>query len=334
MAKIITCEEIGEIETYDLEVEHEDHQYYLANGLLTSNSHAIAYSAITYQCAWLLHYYPLEWLAAFLDKEPEGKKEVAITTVKSFGYNIEKADINKSGPFWTFDKASNSLIQPLVNIKGVGTKALEEIIKNRPYIVIEDIMFNDNVDGRKMNKRVLSALAKAGAMRSVLEADDRFESLKHMWLSAIENKSTTLKKLDAQIEEHRGCGEFTKEEFINFQTELTGIYPISEVISTEHLRKFAKLEVEPLGNYEENPFAPCYWAVIRSISFRKTTTTKKDFAIIETIDSTFKPINIKVWNWNKRLDSVVVNGCYMMKVDFSPQWGYSIKNFSKNCLRV
>ena len=35
-----------------------------------NKSHAVAYSILSFQCAWLLNYYPECWTAAFLDKEP------------------------------------------------------------------------------------------------------------------------------------------------------------------------------------------------------------------------------------------------------------------------
>ena len=46
-------------------------------------SHAISYATLSYQCAWLLTHYPSEWTAAFLDKEPEQRKEAAISIAKS-----------------------------------------------------------------------------------------------------------------------------------------------------------------------------------------------------------------------------------------------------------
>ncbi len=33
-------------------------------------SHATCYSILSYQCAYLLTYFPSEWVAAFLDREP------------------------------------------------------------------------------------------------------------------------------------------------------------------------------------------------------------------------------------------------------------------------
>ena len=38
-----------------------------------NKSHAVSYSIISFQCAWLWNYYPAEWMAAFLDKEPESR---------------------------------------------------------------------------------------------------------------------------------------------------------------------------------------------------------------------------------------------------------------------
>ena len=74
-----------------------------------NKSHAVCYSVISYQCAWLLTYYEAEWLAAFLDKEPEKRKETAISLAKSFGYEIAPLDINKSGRVWEISEDGKTL---------------------------------------------------------------------------------------------------------------------------------------------------------------------------------------------------------------------------------
>ena len=58
----------------------EKFEYFSGYGF--NKSHAVAYSLISYQCAWLLTYFEAEWCAAFLDKEPESKKENAINIAK------------------------------------------------------------------------------------------------------------------------------------------------------------------------------------------------------------------------------------------------------------
>jgi DNA polymerase III alpha subunit len=76
--KIVFVEELeGEGNTYDLEIDHSSHTFF-ANDISVSNSHSVAYSILSFQCAHLMNYYPIQWCAAFLNREPEDKKEKAI----------------------------------------------------------------------------------------------------------------------------------------------------------------------------------------------------------------------------------------------------------------
>ena len=50
-----------------------------------NKSHAVGYSILSYQCAWLLNYHGQQNGARhFLNKEPETRKERAINVVKNF----------------------------------------------------------------------------------------------------------------------------------------------------------------------------------------------------------------------------------------------------------
>jgi hypothetical protein len=46
-----------------------------------TKSHAISYSYLSFQCAWLLTHYEEEWLAAYLDKESE-KDDSKVAAIK------------------------------------------------------------------------------------------------------------------------------------------------------------------------------------------------------------------------------------------------------------
>jgi DNA polymerase III alpha subunit len=83
---------------------------------------------LSFQCAWLLNYYSVEWTAAFLDKEPESRKEKAINIAKSMGFKIQPLDINSSGTVWEISEDGKTLIQPLTSVKGLGDKAIEQIM--------------------------------------------------------------------------------------------------------------------------------------------------------------------------------------------------------------
>ena len=121
-----------------------------------NKSHAVSYSIISYQCAWLCNYYTTEWVASFLDKEPETRKEKAINLAKQHGYNIQPLNVNYSHRSWEILDDS-TLIAPLTTIKGLGDKAIDQILAHRPFNTIEDFLFNDNIVYSKLNKKALDA---------------------------------------------------------------------------------------------------------------------------------------------------------------------------------
>ena len=67
-------------------------------------------------------------MAAFLDKEPESRKEAAISLAQKNGFKIESVNINTSTQQWEISDDNKTLIQPLSSIKGLGDKAIEQII--------------------------------------------------------------------------------------------------------------------------------------------------------------------------------------------------------------
>ena len=150
-----------------------------------NKSHAVGYSILSFQCAWLLNYYPSEWCAAYLNKEPEGRKERAINVVKNLGYEIREVDINTSGRVWDIS-SDDELVQPLTSIKGLGEKAMEQILDNRPFASVEEFLFNENVSYSKLNKKALDVLIRSGACDSIV--DSRFKHCRHLWLSVVNDR--------------------------------------------------------------------------------------------------------------------------------------------------
>ena len=197
-----------------------------------NKSHAVSYSIISYQCAWLFNYYPAEWMAAFLDKEPETRKEKAINIAKQYGFDIAPLDVNKSGTVWEISGDGATLIQPLTSIKGLGMAAIEQILANRPITTAEDLLFNENITYSKLNKKSLDALCRGGALDNIV--DDRFTGRKHFWSACIVDRPKNLKKLAENMDLYRDEQDFSEEEIIQFKTDLTGVFPINLVISTRH----------------------------------------------------------------------------------------------------
>lgn len=170
MGNIKSVKEIGEFQTYDLEIDHSDHQFYLSNGMLTSNSHATTYSMISFHTAYLKAHYPIEFLMANLMAEVKSstpdaranidklKKELRQHKVK-----IEKPDINRSQLTYTIENG-NLLITGLDAIKYVGDDAIKDIISKRPFKDFFDFMVR--VSSKTVRANSIQALAACGALDS------------------------------------------------------------------------------------------------------------------------------------------------------------------------
>lgn len=170
MTNIKSIRFIGNEQTYDLEVDHQDHQYYLSNGVLTSNSHAITYSFISYQTAYLKAHYPLEFLTANLTFESnatsldaEDNVLKAKNEIRRLKINIIPPDINTSD--YTYKIVDDKKIMTgLDSLKYLGKDAVPEILAKRPFTSFED--FLSKVDGRKVRAPAVQALAASGCLDS------------------------------------------------------------------------------------------------------------------------------------------------------------------------
>lgn len=170
MSNIKHIKYIGNEQTYDLEIEHPDHQYYLSNGMLTSNSHAVAYSMISYQTAYLKAHYPLEFLVANLSFESgstsldaEDNVLRAKNEIRKLGIRIVPPDINKSEATYTIVD-NNTVMTGFDSLKYIGKDAIPEILAKRPFRNFED--FLSKVDGRKVKAPAVKALAASGCLDS------------------------------------------------------------------------------------------------------------------------------------------------------------------------
>ena len=283
-----------------------------------NKSHAVSYSIISYQCAWLWNYYPAEWMAAFLDKEPETRKEKAINIAKKYGFAIAPLDINKSGTVWEISEDGKTLIQPLTSIKGLGMAAIEQILENRPFINAEDLLFREDVSYSKLNKKALDALCRGGALDNIV--DDRFSGRKHFWSACVVERPKNLKKFGENIDLFRPEGDFSEEEVIQFKTDLTGVFPINLVISTETVEKLQEKYIPPISEFDEE-LQVC-WFIPRKITPKKTKNGK-DYWIVEVIDSNNESTRIRCWGIKPHKDVIHLNRPYMARLKYDENWGFS-----------
>ena len=283
-----------------------------------NKSHAVSYSIISFQCAWLLNYYPAEWMAAFLDKEPETRKEKAINIAKKYGFKIAPLHINKSGTVWEISDDGKTMIQPLTSIKGLGMAAIDQILANRPLNNAEELLFNENITYSKLNKKSLDALCRGGALDDII--DDRFTGRKHFWSACIVDRPKNPKRFSENLELYRPEGDFTEEEIIQFKTELTGVFPINLVITPATVQRLQEKFVPPISEFDQE-LQVC-WFIPRKITPRKTKNGK-NYWIVEVIDSNNELTRIRCWGVKPEKDRIHLNRPYMARLKYDENWGFS-----------
>ena len=290
-----------------------------------NKSHAVAYSIISYQCAFLFNYYPVEWMAAFLDKEPESRKEKAINFAKKFGFKIQSVDINKSGTVWEIAKDNKTLIQPLTSLKGLGDKAVEQILNNRPFNAPEELLFNENIIYSKLNKKALDVLARSDALGSII--DERFSGLKHFWSASVVDRPKNLKKFKENIELYKPEGEFSNEEMIENLVSLTGIFPMGMVLNENVLNQLKEYYIPPLGEWDND--LGIAWFIPREIIHKKTKNGNP-YWILKVVDETSTINSIKCWGVDAARDKIYINQPYIGRLDYSEDWGFSTRSIKYN----
>ncbi len=131
-----------------------------------NKSHAVAYSVVAYQTAWLKAHYPAEFMAALLSSAIGDTKKVVpyIAECRELGIEVTPPDVNESG--WHFTPVDDKRIRfGLGAIKNVGRGAIDAVIASRvaegPFRSLHDLAAR--VDHRICNKRVLEALVASGA---------------------------------------------------------------------------------------------------------------------------------------------------------------------------
>jgi DNA polymerase III subunit alpha len=290
-------------------------------------SHSLAYSVISFQCAWFMHYHPECWMAAYLQIESEKpdsaaskhKKEKAIAFAKSMGYEVKAPSVNHSSDTWEISSDGQTLFQPLTDVKGVGAAAYRDLIEYRPFNKIEDILFHSEM--KSPNKSVLDKLIRAGAMDELM--DNRFNGLKHFWSVVAVEKPKTESTFLANLEnpDFLEEGNFSTSERIAYISQLTNVFPIDMVLTPAVQRQLKTYGIPPIGDYDKD-LMYC-WFIPREIVVRKTAKGKM-YWILKVIDSTFKMTQIKCWGIKEGRDKIILNKPYVVKkLDYSEQWGFS-----------
>ncbi|WP_257255294.1 DNA polymerase III subunit alpha [Endozoicomonas sp. SESOKO3] len=132
-----------------------------------NKSHSAAYALVSYQTLWLKAHYPAEFMAAVMSSDMQNTDKVVtfIEECREMELTVLPPDVN-SGDYMFGVNDDGHIVYGLGAIKGVGEGPIESIVAARksggPFKDLFD--FCERVDARSINKRVLEALIRSGAL--------------------------------------------------------------------------------------------------------------------------------------------------------------------------
>jgi DNA polymerase-3 subunit alpha len=312
-----------------------------------NKSHAVSYAYLSYQCAWLFHYHPDEWVCSYLENETD--KEHAIYEVQQVGYKLGQLDIIQSGEEYTVG-AGNVIHPPFSSVKGIGDAAIAELVEMRKswegndhglgnfisffYDIVNIPQKNGKIKTKKswkfskFNKRALDALIRLEAMNGLGIFPDPFLNHKHLYSAFIENWDRR-ERQNFDIEEAittASIEDFTNQERAQAQGDLLGTYDKTLLVSPEILDFFADQDILPLSDI--TTYAQPIWFILKKVEVKKTKTNK-DYFKLWMMDITGKEATMNYFfsepreGWEEK--GIYVGELYMQEIYINNKRGTYIK---------
>ncbi len=205
-----------------------------------NKSHSAAYAMITFETSYLKAYYPQEFMSALLTSEADNTDKVVkyVDEVKRLGLDLLPPSITHSMiEFSPSDHdGTPAILFGLGAIKGVGSKAIESILEARDEKPFENLSdFMARIDSSKVNKRVLEALIKSGAMdsfgysrRTLLENIEKIVTVgaeaaraKKMAENSLFGDAEEMVRIEIELE---NLPEYENKNILQLEKETLGFY--------------------------------------------------------------------------------------------------------------
>ena len=272
---------------YSVEVAEEVYQYIEKFANYGFNrSHAMAYSFVAYQMAYLKVHYPAAFFAGLLHsvRHNLGKIKEYIADARKYGVVIKGPNINRSSYSFSLNKA-NEILFGFSSLKGLRRDFVKELIderkENGPYTSFDNFLIRN--DNKWLKQEWLAPLIQIGAF-------DEIES----------NRRDLMKKLEGSIANVLISGgsmdmlatlelkesklpDYTLDEKLAFEEEFLGAYvsghPANQYKSIKVVKQASNIAQSMIGKHQS---FIVYLKKIREIRTKKGET----MAFLEVSDET------------------------------------------------
>ncbi len=269
-----------------------------------NKAHSASYGLIAYWTAYMKANFPVEFMTALLSAELQGmagpqreiKMAQAIEECRRMEISVLPPDINKSKQ--SFSIEANSIRFGLSAIKNVGVAAIEAILSARQddkFKSFKDFLYR--VDLRRVNKKTVESLIKAGAFKQFANratllgnypnivkdiSEAKYEAEKGQFsLFGQDNSSSKLTDNFSAVE------DFSEDEILQMEKDVIGF-----LITKNPLLKFQSLinkkSTKKIGDINNDDVNKTH-ILAGIVSAKKVIKTKKDnseMAFISLFDET------------------------------------------------
>jgi DNA polymerase-3 subunit alpha len=317
-----------------------------------NKSHSVSYAIDSYYAAWLHTHFETDWLATILESATGNPDELAktISEIKEIGYKFSPADINYSGLQWEYSEQAGAFVPPLTSLKGVGDTAVEEVMANRPYLCLDDLLFDDQGEWKhsKLNKTGLVSLTKTSSLTSLREFRngdlthhkavhdlilENYDVLRKGRMGMTEAAIKRANKkgepvvpiLSKLVPEYAQREDWSRIDKVRHAIELTSMYDLDLIIPPHLRRKFEAASVPTLSRLAERT-APSdeteylSWFCVLAVN-KKTTKKGKPYLQITGLDTDGKH-NVKVWS-PRQDEEIDLYSIWLSTVKNNGDWGFS-----------
>ncbi len=157
-------------------------------GYAFPKAHSASYALLTFRTAWLKAHYPAEFMAAVLSADMQTIDKVVhlVDEVKRMAnVSVLSPDVNLSE--FRFTAAGGDIRYGLGAVRGVGEGPVEVLVEERRqngrFKDLRDLC--SRADARRVNKRVLEALIRSGAMDSFAGQGESRDSVRSRLMDAL-----------------------------------------------------------------------------------------------------------------------------------------------------
>ena len=277
-----------------------------------NKSHAVAYSVIAYQMAYLKTYYYQAFMSALMTNFVGSVNAISvyINDLRKNGFGILPPSINKSSENFVYDQ--EGIYYSLVGINNVGNVIVNQILEEREkglFKNYEDFVFRTKAF---LNKRIVSSLIYAGAMDEFNVRDGL--SKKYM----VENYENILERvsyldvIDLSLTNQQiSKEEYSFEEISFLEKEALG-FNIKYNIFIKYNPYKEKYKCLNLSDLKARMISYCVVCIKR---IREITTKKGEkMAFLEISDESMTMDAVIFSNEYNRLSSIIeLNKFYIIK---------------------